>query len=381
MIHRSLQGPSRVRVLVNGLHAKTGGGVTYLRSLLPYLAEDPGLELHLFLHRDQFLSFPGLEQHVRIHLFHFRQSLARLLLWEQLVLPILARLMGANVIFSPANYGPLFARGAVIMLRNSLAVVRGEARIFKRAYWGLLALATMLSIMTSRKTIAVSQYAALALTWGLPTQLRDKVYVIPHGVSPVFRPPSPERHRSDFFLIVADIYIQKNLHKMIEAADLLRAENPNLRIKIAGRIVDEDYYQELRRQMRHLDLESAIEFLGPLDTESLVELYGTCRLLIFPSTVETFGHPLLEAMACGAPVASSNTAAMPEVLGDAGLYFDPLDSADIAAVVGRLAKDAQLQAILSAKGLERARQHSLAVTAARTAAVLREAAVLAGRPI
>ena len=100
---------SEIRVLVNGIHAKSGGGVTYLRNIIPLLAEDPGLELHLFLHRDQFQLFGVLDERIRLHLLDFPNGFFSNLIWEQVVLPILARSMSVDVTLSPANYGPLFA--------------------------------------------------------------------------------------------------------------------------------------------------------------------------------------------------------------------------------------------------------------------------------
>ena len=118
----------RVRVLINALHAKSGGGVTYLRNMLPLMAEDDRLELHLFLHIDQFDLFAPVDDRVRLHVFDFKSDLMNLLLWEQVSLPVLARTMSADVTFSPANYGPLLAPATVIMLRNALAVVGAETR-------------------------------------------------------------------------------------------------------------------------------------------------------------------------------------------------------------------------------------------------------------
>ena len=74
----------RIRVLVNGIHAKSGGGVTYLRNILPLLAEDPELEVHLFLHRDQFELFGTLDERVRLHLLSFKSGFFSSLIWEQI---------------------------------------------------------------------------------------------------------------------------------------------------------------------------------------------------------------------------------------------------------------------------------------------------------
>src|SRR3989338_1172770 len=107
----------RLRVLVNGIHAKSGCGVTYLRNIMPLLAEDDELELHLFIHRDQFELFGTLDERIRIHLLDFRSGFFSNLVWEQFALPIFARVMRVDVTLSLANYGPLMAPSAIIMLR------------------------------------------------------------------------------------------------------------------------------------------------------------------------------------------------------------------------------------------------------------------------
>ena len=79
----------------------------------------------------------------------------------------------------------------------------------------------------------------------------------------------------------------------------------------------------------------------------IVELYQTRTLFAFPSTVETFGNPLVEAMSCGAPIVSSNTAAMPEILGDAARFFDPLDVEGMAGAISDLMGNARERQVLS----------------------------------
>lgn len=369
-----LTDPSRVRVVVNGTHAKTGGGVTYLRNVLPLLADDPTLELHLFIHRDQYPLFEALGDRIRIHLLSFNPSLFSLMLWEQTALPLLAAAIGGDVLFSPANFGPLFARNSVILLRNSLAVVRGEARLQRRLYWAGLALFTFLSVLLSSRAIAVSQYALRALGFGAIGRWRRNIVVIPHGVGPSFSPPAAGKRRQEFLLVVADIYIQKNIHTLVKAVALLVNKHPSIEVRVAGRKVDESYYDEIVREVRELRLERHIRFLGSLETDELLRLYRGCRLMVFPSSVETFGHPLVEAMACGAPIASSDRAAMPEILGNAGLFFDPLDAVDMAEKVDRLLTDENLRETLSTRGLQRSRMFSLTSTARRTAEELKAVA-------
>ena len=100
-------------------------------------------------------------------------------------------------------------------------------------------------------------------------------------------------------------------------------------------------------------------------------MYQTCTLFAFPSTVETFGNPLVEAMSCGAPIVSSNTAAMPEILGDAARFFDPLDVEGMAHAISNLMGNARERRALSEKSLAHSKKYSWRQTAVKTADVIK----------
>ena len=363
---------NRVRVLVNGIHAKSGGGVTYLRNILPLLARDDALELHLFIHRDQFDRFGVIDERVRTHVLDYTNGFFSSLLWEQVALPILARVMSADVTLSPANYGPLFAPRRIIILRNSLAVVGKETRLVRRFYWVGLALMTAISLLTCTKAIAVSDYARQALTFGF-RRWREHISVVHHGVNTAYSPGAFE-DREDFLLAVSDIYIQKNLHTLIQAVARIRERRPGIRLKIIGRAIDDGYKQELAQRIDDLGVGDAIEFLGERSTKELLSHYRRCRMFVFPSTVETFGNPLVEAMACGAPMAVSNTAAMPEIVGDAAVWFSPLDPDDMAEKILSVLDDEARLRELSDKALARSTRFSWEETAAKTAAIIKDVA-------
>jgi glycosyltransferase involved in cell wall biosynthesis len=303
----------------------------------------------------------------------FKNTFLNLLLWEQLALPILAHEMLADVTFSPANYGPLVAPNPVILLRNSLAVVQRERRLSKQLYWILLALATMLSLLTCRRAIAVSDYARRTLTFGLPSWVIKRMRVVHHGVSKMFSADSSVQRQDRLLLAVCDIYVQKNLHNLVRAIDALKATYPDIKLNIAGRIIDPDYHSELMTEIDRRGLGRHICFLGGCTAEQLVELYRTCTIFIFPSTIETFGNPLVEAMACQAPIASSKTAAMPEVVGDAARFFDPINVDDMASAITHLLDNPDERRRLGDLGLKRAGQYSWPLTAGKTADVLVEA--------
>ncbi len=369
-VQRNFLRSDRIRVLVNGIHAKSGGGVTYLRNILPLLAQDDELEVHLCLHRDQFQLCGTVDERVRVHLLRYPNGFFANLLWEQSVLPVLARVMSVDVTLSPANYGPLLAPAPVIVLRNSLAVAGRETRLLKRLYWGGLTLMTALSLIFCRRAIAVSHYARQALTFGVSERLKNKVSVVYHGVRDNFSPDETVG-REDFLLAVSDIYVQKNLHTLVAAMSIIRESRPGIKLKLVGRAVDQGYLQEIQDAIADHDLQDNIEFLGELDHVALTELYRKCAVFVFPSTVETFGNPLVEAMACGAPIASSDTAAMPEILKDAAAFFDPLDASGMAEAVEKVLSEPQLRVSLSANALKRARDFSWTKTAKQTADVVK----------
>ncbi len=365
--------PRPARVVINAVHAKSGGGITYLRNIVPRLAADSRLELHLFLLEDQIEAFQPVDQRVRVHRFPARQSMLGTIAWEQAAIPYRARKIGADVIFSPANFGCLLSGRNVILLRNAFAVVRGDPRAGRWFYWSMLGAATFLSILRARKILAVSEYALRALTFGLARFLGRRALVIHHGVDPRFSPDAGVI-REKFILVVADLYVQKNLLNFIRAVAIVRRQRPDVRVRIAGSAIDPWYHGQVMALVGRLALGEQIAFLGRRTPDELPDLYRRCLFLAFPSTVETFGNPLVEAMACGTPIACSNTAAMPEIVAGAALQFDPYSPESIAGACVRMIDSPDLRADLAAKGLARARVFSWDRAAGQTAEALLTAA-------
>ena len=96
----------KTRVLVNAIHAKSGGGVTYLKNILPLLAKDPSLEIHLLLGEKQLDVFTFLDDGISVYPRKIPNNFFLGLLWEQIMLPFIVRNLSINVTFSPSNYGP-----------------------------------------------------------------------------------------------------------------------------------------------------------------------------------------------------------------------------------------------------------------------------------
>jgi len=364
----------RTRLLVNGLHSKSGGGVTYLRNVLPLFARDEEIDLHLCIQEDQRSLLPAGMENVTLHVLPHPLTFWRLLFWEQISLPRLARRIAADATFSPANYGPVFSPNTVILIRNAIHVAFVERRPIKFVYWAGVYAATALSLIRCRRAIAVSEYARRSVTAGLLKGLRDRIRVIPHGVDPMYTPPPANAKREDFILAVSDVYVQKNLTNLLFAVARLRPYHPSISLRIAGSFIDADYYETLKRIVDNENLADHVQFLGQVSPANLVDLYRRCAVFIFPSVVETFGNPLVEAMASAAPIASSNTAAMPEVVGDAGLLFDPTDVDAIAVAINKFIRNPAIRVEYSRRAVARAQSFSWEATASRTLAVIKEAA-------
>jgi glycosyltransferase involved in cell wall biosynthesis len=367
--------PASLRILVNAVHSKSGGGLTYLRNVLPLLAR--GMDVHVAIQADQEADIRPVceEGGLTLHVLPVRGKLTTVLVQEQLSVPLLARRIGAEVVFSPANYGPILGPPAVILLRNAFEVTELDPRLAKRLYWWAVKRLTWACFKTCRRAMVVSAHAGQTFlrVFGLPDDAR--LSVVHHGIGPIFHPPETDAARiPGRLLAVSDVYVQKNFETLLRAMARLVPGHPELRLDIAGRELDPDYAASLRGLAAGLGLAGRVAFLGGQSPERVAELYRQASVFVFPSLVETFGNPLVEAMASGIPVVCSDAAAMPEVTGGAALLARPRDDAHLAEQIGRLLNDAGLRRDLAARGLARAACFSWERTAEQVAAVLGEAA-------
>jgi glycosyltransferase involved in cell wall biosynthesis len=197
--------------------------------------------------------------------------------------------------------------------------------------------------------IAVSAFTARQIEQLLHVH-PSKIRVIHHGARPV---PAPAlvMPREPIILSVGAIQRRKNIVRLVEAFE----QTPNgWQLLLAGSFgFDSDAArQRIERSPRRGD----IQMLGYIADSQLETLYARASIFAFPSLDEGFGMPMLDAMARGVPVLTSNISAMPEVVGDAGLLVDPTDVDSIAAGLYRLTTDTALTVRLVQAGLERAKQ-------------------------
>src|SRR5215471_5872395 len=175
-----------------------------------------------------------------------------------------------------------------------------------------------------------------------------------------------------FVLFVSSLWPYKNCEGLLRAWALARHELGDRQLAIVGPGRDEKYLARLQALMAELGIAGDLVFVGRVPLEETVRFYQAADVFVYPSLNETFGLPILEAMACGCPVVTSDTSAMPETAGGAAVLADPKDPASIAQAIveaAKLGRDSLAEA-----GLRRAGQFTWAATGAATLDVYREAA-------
>ncbi len=215
--------------------------------------------------------------------------------------------------------------------------------------------------------IAVSSFTASQVHELLNVE-RSRVRVIPHGFSPPPGAPPPSRER--MILNVGAIQKRKNVGGLVDAFE---ATPPGWRLVLAGSpsgFGAEEILERIRVSARSAD----IHVEGYVSSQRLEQLYAQASIFVFPSFDEGFGMPVLEAMARGIPVITSNRSALPEVAGEAALLVDPHEPEEIAGAMLRLIEDAGLREQLGSAGRNRATEFSWRKAAEETWAVYKELA-------
>jgi glycosyltransferase involved in cell wall biosynthesis len=206
----------------------------------------------------------------------------------------------------------------------------------------------------------------------------DKITVIYEGVNPAYRPLDNGTARdrvcekyhlpAEYILYFATLEPRKNLLALLDAYHALHAREQTMpALVVAGR--KGWLYQPVFERVRELGLEDRVHFTGWVDEQDAPMIMNAALVFVYPSLYEGFGLPPLEAMACGTPVICSNASALPEVVGDGGLLFEPRDVGALANAIARVLADADLRTQLRARGIEQARKFTWERAARETLAV------------
>ncbi|MGQ9707852.1 MAG: glycosyltransferase family 4 protein [bacterium] len=316
----------------------------YIQKLLPYLAKQCNLTIltpdpHLFSNYGKTILLPNF---VRYNL--------RRTLWT---------LMGLNsqlkqhkaILFSPTPAVPIFPRIPVIAVVYDLTplIIRRSITAKEKLFFWL----GIQSLKFADYLITVSNHTKRDLKrFNLVPTERIVVAWAGPGVSPSNADTDFGKRFSPYILYVGSHSAHKNLARLIAAFSLIRKKR-DIRLILVGK-GNREQLRETQLLIIRYNLRSQILLFEELNENQLSSLYRHCQLLVCPSIYEGFGLPVLEAMAHGAPVACSKTSSLPEVAGDAGVFFNPFSVQDITQKIQLLLDQPELRKKLIENGLARA---------------------------
>jgi glycosyltransferase involved in cell wall biosynthesis len=332
--------PLRVGMDVSSLALTRAGTARHIESLLEALEHEPELELR------------------RYELGGSSRALVpvRDLGWYLAALPAKVKRDGMDVLHCPTHRAPVRSAVPLVVTFHDLAVLR-HPETFNR--WTRLysRLALPRVAKAASRLIAVSEFTKRELLDLLDVP-EEKVRVIPNAVGPPFEEQG-EAAAGDYVLAVSTLEPRKNLPRLVEA--YRRADLNGLELLVAGAPGWGDVQVE----------GEGIRLLGEVRDDELARLYRGARCVAYVSLYEGFGLPVLEAMACGAPVVAGRNEASEEVAGSAAVLVDPLDPDAIAAGI---AEAVDRRDELRQRGLERSRSFDWREVARATVEVYREVA-------
>ena len=263
-----------------------------------------------------------------------------------------------------------------VITLHDLAIYR-HPEWFPKGQWLATKLIVPATIRKASKIIAPSQATKKDLIelFRVPG---EKIIVIPHGVEPRFFKESGisnsqfpilnqfsmSKFSKPYILFVGTLEPRKNIERIVDAyADLPKDILERYDLVLAGRKGwnDRDILLKIGKEK--------IKVLPDITNDQLPELYQNAALFVYPSLYEGFGLPILEAMAAGAPVITSNTSSMPEVAAGAAITINPLHTGEISGAIEKILRDPALVKQLSEDGVSRARHFTWGETAKRTLSV------------
>ncbi len=373
-----------MRVAINLLTddpAHPSGAHWFWTRVIPEMARllRPGEEIHLVvsprsgaMHADygpgvHQLAFPWSNEHPRLRTLSEQ-------VWAPIRLPrggidVFSTLIAPLVRPAPA----VVAHFKTMHAFTAPSAIRPEVRLYRRLGYPRTA-RTADAIIINSESLRAEVHRHLDVD-------PDKLRLIPEAVDhDLFTPGDPEearrRLRDDhgvtrpFVLFVSSLWPYKNCEGVLRAFAAVRHDLDGHQLAIVGPGRDHEYVSSLHALARTLGVEEDVVWVGGVPLEHTVDFYRAASVFVYPSFNETFGLPILEAMACGCPVVTSDRSAMPETAGGAALLADPDDPPAIgAAILSACGEEGELARKL---GRERAAQFTWAVTAERTLAVYRE---------
>jgi len=382
-VNRAVAGTCReVSIPVVGIDAsniRAGGGVTHLVELLN--AANP--EEHGFFRiivwggRETLSKIPERPWLKKVYEIALERGLLYRTAWQRVTLSQRAREAGCDVLLVPGGTYTGTFRPVVAMSQNLLPFQRGE---LKRFGWSLMRWKLMLLFCTQSRTlrrsqgvIFLSRYAKDVVATTVQ-RFSGKTHIIPHGIGQrFFRRPNRKLVIREYtqldpcrivYVSIIDVY--KHQWQVARAVAQLHDIGFPVRLDLIGPAYP-PAFKRLKQTMQAVDpAGETIHYVGPVSHNQIQDYYAMADICVFASSCENLPNILIEGMASGLPIACSNRGPMPEVLGPAGVYFNPEEPEDIASAICKLIESPELRAELAQQAFTRAKAYSWEQCAAET---------------
>jgi glycosyltransferase involved in cell wall biosynthesis len=295
---------------------------------------------------------------------------------EQVGFTRLLRKLRPDVVHFTMTQQPLFYRGNIVTTTHDLTMLRftragRHSKLFHALRMALYRLMFWWSHKKSTKIITVSKFVASDLT-KLQPSVKNKITTIYESSEPPVsqKAEAVEGVGKQFIMHVGSPFPHKNIPRLIESFEQIVETHPKLQLVLAGK--PEYYFGQLQKQIDESPAKQNIIVTGFVSDAQLKWLYQYAICYVLPSLSEGFGLPGLEAMAHKCPLVSSNATCLPEVYGDAALYFNPLDVEDMTLKIERILSDNQLASLLKLRGETQLKKYSWERMAEQTLAIYNE---------
>ena len=330
--------------LFNFLAVRNGGTINYGRGFISAATRDPLNKFIVLLGADQSNLAIKADNIHYIYLRGMESAFTRFVV-EQFIVPCSTMWFRCSAVFNPFDVCQLLKPVPVLLGMKNPSLLLNARGYYK----GLSLKVRIYHKFRDYISYLSSEYADAVI---FPTEYFkdhflkisgariENPHIVYHGCVPL---PANEdinasRHRNseDEFLIitVSVLYRYKNIHIIIEALNYLsRTVKCNIKLKIAGKVSDVGYFNELTHQVNEYGLQNNVEFLNFIDQRELIKLYKNADVFVFASDMETFGFPMVEALCIGCPLIVNNTQFAREICGDTALYYDLNDPFCLALVI------------------------------------------------
>ncbi|RRR43022.1 glycosyltransferase family 1 protein [Mycolicibacter terrae] len=349
-----------------------GGMRTYLESLLTAMLQVAG-QHHFVLLTPDWNAIFDLPPDPRLEIVHLRSVPRRRLgrvLYERTAYPSVIRRTGGDVYLGLCNTLPpaVGMPSAVVIQSTQFQFVPESYGFLQRNY---LRWSVARAVRQADAVITVSEHSRQDVIRWLDAG-PGKVHAVHHGL--IFPPkemgcPAPNSHRP-YILSVGAFYPYKNPLRLIEAFSVLRQDGFPHELVIVGSETPGMTRDDLSRHARSFGVGDALRLPGRVPRDDLENLYAGADVFVMPSLYETFGHPVLEAMALGCPVVAAHASSLPEVVGDAAELVDPTSPASIARGLADVLTVPGRRAELVRLGKARVNAFSWTTTAQKTLKIL-----------